>query len=339
MASDRTDKPIYIDEGDNADWIKHVPHASERRRRRMHRFPFGRPVEPMPPTQNRGGLFILGAYPSALHVRWRAPEGPTINALAIENEPAPFWNGDDQERYVESWKQAIGFTERWGIAEPAGHHNGSSGRWVDERLLGPLGFTREQTWITDCLDTYRVSDAQTAAITERFLPFAAKVGEDVEPNLPAHPDEDAIVREAKKDHIERVDQELRQAEPTTVVTLGNAALRVFRLLLRDDDPYQTDGLSTDGYGRRVFVSLHARPLDWYPLVHPGGRGPIQDAHTTWIAERATTRAGSDQEDSAILYQLDKNGNPTMREVPASEVEDVPEVETFSPSHGSDDSTT
>jgi hypothetical protein len=56
----------------------------------MYRYPFGRPVEPRRSFRNRGGYFVLGAYPSALHVHWTAPSGAEIAALAVDNEPAPF---------------------------------------------------------------------------------------------------------------------------------------------------------------------------------------------------------------------------------------------------------
>ena len=36
----------------------------------MYTFPFGQHVQARAPLRHRGGLFVLGAYPSALHVRW-----------------------------------------------------------------------------------------------------------------------------------------------------------------------------------------------------------------------------------------------------------------------------
>ena len=250
----------------------------------MHSYPFGRTVTARPPTRHRGGLFVLGAYPSALHVRWQAPDGTRIAALAVDDEPVPFWDGDDQGERIDEWKRAVGFTPAWGHVEPAGPANGSSGRWVDEQILTPLGFRRDQTWITDCLDTYRAGQAQAAAIAQRFVPFADRVGLD-RPDLPEHPSESAIVREAITDHFERLSAELRHAEPTTIVTLGNAALRVLRELLPDTDVVEPR-LSPQRYGRRLLVELDGRPVAWYPLVHPGGRGPVKQAHTEWTQLRS-----------------------------------------------------
>jgi hypothetical protein len=33
------------------------------------------------------------------------------------------------------------------------------------------------------------------------------------------------------------------------------------------------------------VELDGRPVAWCPLVHPGGRGPVRDAHAAWEAIR------------------------------------------------------
>jgi hypothetical protein len=60
-------------------------------------FPFGAPVlacgTEMPTRQFP--VLVLGAYPSALHVRWVPPEGygRAVAALPVDNEPTPFWDG------------------------------------------------------------------------------------------------------------------------------------------------------------------------------------------------------------------------------------------------------
>lgn len=92
-------------------------------------FPFGRPVLPREPARgSQPTVFVLGAYPSALHVRWSAPGGqPTIGAIPIDNEPEPFWDGADAAERVEAWKVAVSFSETAdGRVTPASA-NGSSG--------------------------------------------------------------------------------------------------------------------------------------------------------------------------------------------------------------------
>jgi hypothetical protein len=63
-------------------------------------------VEP----KGRSPVFVLGAYPSALHVRW-TPSGAghkPVQALAVDNEPWPFWDGDDERERVATWYAAVG---------------------------------------------------------------------------------------------------------------------------------------------------------------------------------------------------------------------------------------
>ena len=65
----------------------------------MRRFPFGEPLAPVPHTsKGQTSVFILGAYSSAVHAMWRFGPGGSdrVQALAIANEPEPFWDGTDQ---------------------------------------------------------------------------------------------------------------------------------------------------------------------------------------------------------------------------------------------------
>src|SRR5438552_3616039 len=80
-------------------------------------FPFGQPVAPTRPSAvGPKRLFVLGAYPSALHVRWAPPagQGRVVRALAVDNEPRPFWNGADQEERVLHWQRAVGWRDEFG---------------------------------------------------------------------------------------------------------------------------------------------------------------------------------------------------------------------------------
>jgi hypothetical protein len=67
-------------------------------------FPFGAPVASMAvEPKDKSPVFVLGAYPSALHVRWTPPAGAghkPVQALAVDNEPWPFWDGGDERERV-----------------------------------------------------------------------------------------------------------------------------------------------------------------------------------------------------------------------------------------------
>src|SRR5947209_770608 len=89
-------------------------------------FPFGEPVlRCRPASSTTRYLWILGAYPSALHVAWRPPhERHWVRALPVDNEPEPFWNGLDAEERIERWKDRVRYVAQWGEIRPPGNLNG-----------------------------------------------------------------------------------------------------------------------------------------------------------------------------------------------------------------------
>jgi hypothetical protein len=253
-------------------------------------FPFGAPVSACRPSADGPRrVFVLGAYPSALHVAWTPPRPHRrIAAIAVDNEPEPFWTGADQVERIERWKAAVGFDETWGQIAPCGSLNGPSGAWVEARILAPLEARRADAWITDCLDTYRASVGGAARILDTYAPFAEEHGlpaASVEP----HPSEGEIVKAALLAHRERLLRELHVARPEVVVTLGNAALRVFRELAEvevADDPGTALRSDPATYGRRRPVRLGSGAAEWVPLAHPAAPAPYQRAHDAWISRGA-----------------------------------------------------
>jgi hypothetical protein len=252
-------------------------------------FPFGAPVLPRPPSASEPRpVFILGAYPSGLHVQWTAPDLPsldrrTVRALLVDNEPTPFWNGAEQNEAIAAWEKAVGWQPDWGeAAPPASGVNGPSGAWVDRNILEPLELSRTDVCISDCLDTARLNDSQEGRVRDTYEPVAAVHG------LPACtvqrvPDgERGIVREAQEGHLERLRSELTVCRPSAVITLGNAALRVFALLAAM--PGTPSGLVEDGYGTAITARVDGHDVAWLPLVHPrsGERTtPWVDIHRRW----------------------------------------------------------
>jgi len=259
--------------------------VSEHKHQNQHTFLFGRPVR----AARTGAigprkLFVLGAYPSALHVRWTPPDRSlSVRALAVDNEPEPFWTGDDQEQRIEQWRRDVSFKHAWGSVEPCGRLNGSSGKWLEERVLRPVGFSRADAWITDCLDTYFESEGAAArldATAMRSLLAHLHI-----PNrcLPKHPSEREIVSHTLAHHSSRLREELLAAQPETVVTLGNAALSVFRELLEETKRPEVERLAHDRsqYGRIHQARLFGRAVTWIPLAHPGAPDVYQRAHRLW----------------------------------------------------------
>src|SRR3954463_15206550 len=111
-------------------------------------FPFGRRSGRCEPRRVKdAAVFVLGVYPSALHVRWNHPDFQGA-ALAVDEEPWPFWDGGDQNQRVQKWQQTVGGKPEWGSASQAGRFNGSSGVIVRDHVLGALPGGVERAWLT-----------------------------------------------------------------------------------------------------------------------------------------------------------------------------------------------
>ena len=254
-----------------------------------HFFPFGRPVlECNPEITGKPDLFVLGAYPSALHVAWQPPEPyKGIKAIAVDNEPEVFWDGSNQEKLIDMWKDSVGYESSWGSVTSAGNLNGSSGIWVNENILKPLGATREETFLTDCLNTYRASDRGFDRIQDTYAPFATKCGLPQAFLLP-HPGEDDIVSESLAHHKDRLIQQIQAVHPKKIATLGNAALRVLGQLITATKNLIPNKLSSkpEEYGKCLRIDIdEIKDIEWWPLAHPASPLDYQDAHKRWINNR------------------------------------------------------
>jgi hypothetical protein len=249
-------------------------------------FLFGRPVLPAKPTADSPRpLFVLGAYPSALHVRWFGPDGAClIQAVAVDNEPEPFWTGSDEQKHIDTWLSRVSFRDDWGRVEACRSLNGPSGKWVKSKLLDAMAVNRDDAWITDCLNNYFESDAAAKRLdSDRIASLMRSLS--IPPRLHApHSSESDIVRMAKAEHRNRLLEELDCASPETVVTLGNAALRVFGDLV-DSCDRTISKLSIDGYGAPVSAIVFGKQVEWFPLAHPAAPAAYQTAHDAWVAAR------------------------------------------------------
>ncbi len=247
------------------------------------KFLFGKQVRNMPPSGNgKRLLFILGAYPSALHVRWHHPGLVTsIRAVAIDNEPEPFWTGKGEQELIEEWKRAVGFQDKWGSVFPCGGSNGPSGLWVEKKILVPLGLPRSKAWITDCLDTYFESKAAADRLNAPELVNLIKQYGIPDRQHRHHPSESDIVSEAKQHHLERLRNELTIASPELIVTLGNAALRVMNILIDGYSDKISKLSAKEEYGRKFQVQVCGQNAEWLPLAHPAAPKIYQDAHDIW----------------------------------------------------------
>lgn len=247
-------------------------------------FPFGRPATDRPPRVPTGGadLFVLGVYPSALHVRWQRPDGAVqVQALAVDDEPEVFWDGADGAERVRRWSEQVGWQPTWGRVSSSG--NGTSGRAVNDDILVPLGTRLNRCFLTDCLPRYHVKHgrgSQGDAMTERYAPFAEARGLPMF-SLPRRPSRSALIGQAIRENGDTLRQQLHRCGAETVVTLGEEAADVFaavadveRVVLQRDETYGRERRLPTGRGVGA----------WIPLKHPGLREPRWKArHEDWKA--------------------------------------------------------
>ena len=223
----------------------------------------------------------MGAYPSAIHVRWVPPKWTgfkPISAIAVENEPTVFWEGADADERVRVWKERY-FEPAWGEVTPA-KLNGPSGTWLTANVRGPLreaGAGRH--FVTDCLTTYRLSTGAASRLADTYELFVRQSVGLESADLQGHPTEAQIVREALQFHAPRITKQIEAARPGVVVTLGNAASRVTHAL---GDTEGSATLRPDVYGDAFEITLSGRRLRWVALVHPATPQVWQERHQTWL---------------------------------------------------------
>jgi hypothetical protein len=206
-----------------------------------------------------------------------------VKALAVDNEPEPFWNGSDETGRIDAWLRTVNWRPEWGEAKGVGHLNGSSGVWLQEEVLAPLRVPPGDAWITDCLDTYYLSSGAEKRLRDTYDVLAKRPEVGLPAwSLPSHPSEKKIV-ELAAGQVDRLRRELATARPKRIVTLGNAALSVFRQVAKVPPKVGPAKLAmSTGYGSPVRVELpDLHEAEWLPLAHPGAPEVYQHAHSSW----------------------------------------------------------
>lgn len=280
-------------------------------------FPFGRPAHPQGPRRPRreAKAFVLGVYPSALHVRWTYPawyvpdagmengenEERHVSALAVADEPVVFWDGQDPHEHecVAQWMRLVEFREgdgpgEWGQVAPAG--NGTSGRPVISDVLEPLGLDTPDVWFTDIVNTYFVKGpvqerTQLRAMKRKYEPFALAAHGLASATIPERPSPPDLVHLAIHEHRERLRAQFVEAAAPLLVTLGEEARQTV-IAIADEVhgtpqvPLVASRFAADPtlYGKRGKVRIDGTTVDWYALVHPGQRKPAwNELRAVWLA--------------------------------------------------------
>lgn len=252
-----------------------------------YHFPFGQELYPLvQEDQSPKKVFVLGVYASAVHARWKKDGKVVIQALAVASEPRIFWDGNPEE--AKKIIDAIAIPGELGVLEPASRQlNGPSAKVLEENILAPLGFTREDAWLCDCLPETRINPSQARAIRKKYVPLIKEYG--LNPvTIPTRPSSFCDAKRSKE-----ITEELLKSEAELLVLLGDIPTKQY-LKKVADVPYSTLGEYVDlyGYGNPTEAVICGKAIKVLPLAHPrqiGALGAHSErwnlAHRDWEKKR------------------------------------------------------
>jgi len=239
-------------------------------------FPFGKPLQQVKQKdQTPKEVFVLGVYASAVHARWLDSRNKQIvAALAVASEPEIFWRGEDADKIINE----INIPTEIGHLEPAARNlNGPSGNVLDNLILAPLGYKRENSWLCDLLPESRVNKKQRLVIDKFYKQVINKY------NLPEAtiPDFD----NSELDSLERREEillELEASNAKTIILLGDLPIQKF--IKYHDKRYSRladFGETIDLYGKSHEIEINNKKYSVIPLCHPRQAGKLGASSTKW----------------------------------------------------------
>ena len=242
------------------------------------------------PNQLPADAMVIGVYPSAFHVEWRAPtylgkggdRKGGVKAMAVDVEPTVFWNGDSREfsERRAAWMKAVGFIEG---DEPGQHGhirprspstNGSSGAKVEQLYLQPLRLAPARTAFTDVYPVFQVKQGegeQGEAIRREYDELAHALAKPT-CALPSRISKATLPNEAARLFGERIVADLREAKPSVVIGLGEEVWATLKLLtaLHARSPVDRfEEFYGDRYGEPGELTVDGAIVPWFSLAHPG----------------------------------------------------------------------
>lgn len=239
-------------------------------------YPFGEVVHPLVQVdRSPKKVFVLGVYASAVHARWRKGNKVICAALAVASEPRIFWNGNPEE--ATEIISRIHIPEEMGTLEPAGSHlNGPSAKVLDNNILAPLGFKREDAWLCDLLPETRLNPNQINVIKKEYEPEAKKYGL-IQVNIPPRPS-----LFCDKTRCKEIVSELEESQAETLILLGDIPIRQF-LNQVSDVKYKNlqKYVELYGYGNCSPVTINGRIYNVLPLAHSRQIGALGSHSAKW----------------------------------------------------------
>jgi len=241
-----------------------------------YRFPFGERLHRLAQEDRRPKkVFVLGVYASAIHARWMKDGTVICPALAVASEPRIFWDGN-----VNEAREIIGrikIPAELGTLTPAGKNlNGPSAKVLDEQILTPLRFSREDAWLCDLLPESRINSGQKKAIERCYNKYIGQYG--LKPvTVPDRMSKFCDARRAAE-----ILEELKESDARLLVLLGDIPIKQF-LKTVADIPYSSlqEYVDLYGYGNPTDVTIQGRTIKVLPLAHPRQIGALGTHSEKW----------------------------------------------------------
>ena len=259
-----------------------------------YQFPFGQTVRPLKQEDRTPKkVFVLGVYASAVHARWIKDGEVQSAAMAVASEPRIFWDGNEEE--ARAIISQIKIPKGLGHLEPASSHlNGPSAKVLDDDILAPLGYTRNDAWLCDLLPETRINKNQAEMLEAKYNKYIKDYGLN-EVTIPNRPSKFCDAERCKE-----ILAELKESQAELLVLLGDIPIAQF-LNVVADVPYTTLQQYVDlyGYGIATDAQIDGCTIKVLPLAHPrqiGGLGfHSKDWHAKHHEWEAQSRELSDKE--------------------------------------------
>ena len=242
-------------------------------------FPFGEILHPLTQEDKTPKkVFVLGVYASAVHARWRKGNKVVCQALAVASEPSIFWDGNEEE--AKAIIDKIRIPKELGTLEPAGGNlNGPSAKVLDESILKPLKFAREDAWLCDLHPETMLNPGQIKALEKNYEPVMDKYNLNpvtIPPRRTTFCDEE---------RCKEILQELEQSKANLLVLLGDIPIKQFLNRVADVDYTSLqEYVDKYGYGNRSKTLVGNRTIEVLPLAHPRQIGGLGFHSTKWSQE-------------------------------------------------------
>lgn len=241
-----------------------------------YQFPFGQEVRRLvQEDQTPKKVFVLGVYASAVHARWMHDGRTVCNALAVASEPRIFWDGNEEEarRIISAIRIPAEVGELW---LPQSNLNGPSAKALDEQILAPLGFVRQDAWLCDLLPESRLNPNQLKAIAQRYNPLIERYG--LNP-VTVPPEDGHFCDEQRRNEIT---VETLKSKADTLILLGDMPIRQYlRHVVKVDFGNLREYTQRYGYGARLPVEIEGKKLSILPLAHPRQINKLGRSSVTW----------------------------------------------------------